>query len=254
MARTIFPAACPAVAVRLIASLAGLSLFLFGCKGDVGPAGPSLSGALTGNVTLYTENGSREYDHSGVSVWIEGSADTTLTDSHGRWRIGGVRTGIYTVMMRKTGYGYTKIPSAQFVGGGDLYLGVKALVADPQYTTPIISIGYDTQARMNVSGAGPGAPPGRNALVFLGHQSVDPLDPSTYVDTLLAAFNNNGIFNSAVVPLHDPRWNFSTGDTVFVHVYPGSGKIDGYVDPSSGRMILSTGTTPAGDAWKFVTP
>jgi len=248
MARTILPAARPVVALPLIATLMGLSLFLLGCKGEVGPAGPRLTGALTGNVALYAADGSREYDDSGVSVWIEGSTDTTLTDSLGRWRFEGLGTGIYSIMMRKAGYGYTKIPSAQFVGGGDLYLGVKALVADPGYRTTLdILFGYAGPATA-VGGSATGAPPGRNVLIFVGRRQIDRLDPLTYIDTLRAQVNLNGFFTSAAIRVHDPPWNFSPGDTIYFQAFPVSGMLDGYLDPATGRTIFSTGTSAAGDS------
>jgi len=239
----------------MITSLVGLSLLGFGCKGEVGPAGPSLSGALTGKVTLYAADGSREYDDSGVSVWIEGSADTSLTDSLGRWSIGGVSTGTYSVVMRKTGYGFMKIPSVQFVGGGTYYLGEKRLAAEPPLTPNLYSYRIvASPPSVAVGGGVPGALTSQSVLIYVGRQGFNRFDPLTYIDTLMYDLSASIGFFTEDIPVREVPWNFSTGDTIWFHAYLVSGKLDGYSDPASGGMVFSTGASAEGDSARHVSP
>jgi len=238
----------------VFAGLVSGLLSMMGCKGEEGPAGPSLSGAIMGNVVLADSLGNPKSNHSGASVWIEGATDTVMTDSTGYWRLTGVRTGIYTIVMRKAGYGHMKLPSTQFVGGGNLYVGKVSLVAGPSYVlqgvgavigvaTPSLTVNGSTATHSTVT---------RSVVIYIGHEPVDPYRPVTYIDTLRAIIlNTNDIFNSRTILTRNAPWNFAEGDTAFILVYPVSPGYRGYIDPESGRQVFSTGISESGIARKW---
>ena len=80
-----------------------ISTILFGCKGSTGPVGPtgpggpSLTGKLSGLVTLIDTNGIQPTNRSGVSVTIDGLSKSAMTDSTGKWVIDTLSTGIYAI-------------------------------------------------------------------------------------------------------------------------------------------------------------
>lgn len=232
---------------------AGLSLLFIGCKGDSGPAAPNLTGTLSGTVTLTDGNGTPQSNHSGVAVWIEGGADTVMTDSAGRWNLGGISTGIYTLVMAKAGFGYMKHPNTHFVGGGDLDIGNVSLVMPPTYVlagvgavigiaTPSLTVNGSTFTHSTAS---------RSVIIYVAHGPVDITDPLTYIDTLRASLTSNDVFNSRTILVRNSPWNFAAGDTAYVRVYPVSAGLEGYVDPASGRKVFSTGISETGVSRPF---
>jgi len=228
---------------------------LIGCKEEEGPASPILTGALTGTVTLTNGNGTPQANNSGAAVWIGGGADTVMTDSIGRWNLGGVGTGIYTLLMSKAGYGYMKLPNTHFVGGVDLDVGNVPLVMAPAYVLAGVgaSIGVATPS-LTVNGyTTTHSTASRSVIIYIAHGPIDISDPLTYIDTLRASLTNNDVFNSRNILIRNPPWNFAAGDTAYVKVYPVSAALGGYVDPVSGRMVFSTGISDSGVArqWRM---
>ena len=78
-----------------------------GCKGDTGsmgptgPGGPNLTGKITGVVVLTDTNGVQPTKRSGISVQIEGTNKSTLTDSTGKWVLDTMTTGTYAIDISK---------------------------------------------------------------------------------------------------------------------------------------------------------
>jgi len=227
---------------------AGLPLFLAGCQGEDGPTGAGSTGTLTGTVILTYENGTARSEHSGVAVWIEGGADTVMTDSTGRWSLHGIRTGIYTIVLRKLAFGYMKLVSTHFVGGGDLDVDTVSLVVQPSYR--VYFINSDTGSsppEVTVTGLPSGNPSfGSSVVIFVGRREIDVNDPLTYIDTLRTSVLSVAYFTSPVIRVAEDPWNFAAGDSIFFQVYPASEKLDGYIDPSSGKKVLSTGIALSG--------
>ena len=107
---------------------------LMGCKGDPGPAGPTLSGNISGSFILYDDNGSTPQDRSGVQISIEGHPFSTLTATNGSWQLEEVPAGIYTLVYSKTGYFTWKSFNFQFVGGGTYFFGNSGIAQIPLAT------------------------------------------------------------------------------------------------------------------------
>ena len=112
---------------RLLGTPAAMSLVLLffsicssSCdkfKGDTGPAGPKLTGNLTGYVTLYDDYGRKLPDNSTVTITVENSDKATTSDISGKWTITELATGSYTLTFSKTGFGVYKRIGLGFTGG-----------------------------------------------------------------------------------------------------------------------------------------
>jgi len=106
-------------------------ILLLGCKGDPGPAGPILSGAITGKVYLYADNNSLIQDKSGVLVTIDGGSSSAISSSDGFWNLTSVPAGVHNMVFSKTGFMTQKVFGFQFVGGGTVFWGNMALAQIP---------------------------------------------------------------------------------------------------------------------------
>ncbi len=124
-------------------------ILIAGCTGSTGPAGPLLSGSITGVVQLFNADGSMPIDRSGVTVSIPGTAFSTTTDSLGQWALGNLTTGSYTITETKPGYGMSEQQDVQLVSGTvvdagsnsrTLTQGGDIVMAQP----PIFSVGIDS--------------------------------------------------------------------------------------------------------------
>jgi hypothetical protein len=116
------------------------SLSLLGCKGDPGPAGPTLSGDIVGKVNLYGENTLPLIDKSDVKVSIDENSYSTLSSSDGLWKLEGIPAGIHTLVFSKKGFYTEKNFGFQFVGGGTYYYGSQYLVQIPSVTVKQLTL------------------------------------------------------------------------------------------------------------------
>ena len=141
--------------------------------------------------------GSQPIDRSGVTVSIQGTSISTITDSLGQWTINGVPTGSYTITETKQGYGMTEQQGFQFVGGSAYDLGTGSefgyessvgsipLVQPPNFGVAIDSVMFFADSMINVwfimSGKFDtivGSSAGNDFLVLIGLDSnVNGADP-----------------------------------------------------------------------------
>jgi hypothetical protein len=225
----------------------GVWLLLSGCAEDKGPAGPvdvSLTGTMSGTVILYSASGSAEPDHGGVLVWIEVHAETTLTNSEGKWRFEEVPAGTWTIDIVRPGYGHMKLPKMKLNGGGAMDLDSTRLSAPPTFGLEWVGVGYTpASGTLNVIGkASDGSPSDRPVVVFIGGEPITSAAPRRYIDTLRASVDENlNSFVTRTIDIVQPPYGFGPGDSIFVMVCPVSMGLDGYVDPESGLKVYTTG-------------
>ena len=113
---------------------------LIGCKGEPGPAGPTLSGDIIGHLTLFAEDGLPLQDMSGAKVSIDGSDYSTLTAADGSWKLLSIPAGVYTIVYSKTGFMTVKNFNIQFVGSGTYSLGTQEIGQIPSVTVAQLKI------------------------------------------------------------------------------------------------------------------
>ncbi len=99
-------------------------LFFFGCKDEDTLSGSEQTGDLTGQVVLLDSNEHYVQDKSGVTIQIEGTSFSALTDTGGYWTIKNLPSATYSLSFSKPTYNTWKNTSFEFVGGGLTWFGM----------------------------------------------------------------------------------------------------------------------------------
>ena len=228
-----------------------LALSLFGCKGDRGPEGPSLSGSIQGTVVLFDEFGDRMQDNSGVTIVVEEAALSTTSASTGRWDIQSIPTGIYTLTFAKSAFSTRKLVSVQFVGGGTLYLNAVQLIELPHFTVPQIAASLVPGStivtiRGTVSSA---HSDGRRIMILFSNIREISHDPVTYLNTwMISAMPDSINFNTSApildIDLIKPKL---TAGKLYVIAYSlsGTGPLFNYHPLMQNLEITNLGSVPS---------
>lgn len=224
-------------------SFSFLLILFIACKGDRGPTGPQgtlLTGNLIGYVFLYDETGQRLVDRSGVTVSIDALSRSATSDVSGRWTITNLNTGTYTVAFRKSGFSTFKIPSLQFVGGGDVYTSEYAITALPSFSvTNIAASVSSTEKLINVTGiVSSGRSPQRTILLLYGDSPQVRSDPPSYLFVSYAqTIGDSTVFAAPLYAGNLNQAGVASGATVYIRAYAASNYWLGYTDPSSGKIV-----------------
>ncbi len=231
----------------IVISILMLSLVQFGCKGGdgptgpQGPAGPVLTGNVIGRIVLTNEDGTSPSNKSGVSVTVEGSSISATTDSTGKYTLVGLTTGVYNISYAKSGYGSTKQPLFQFVGGGAANAGSIYLDQIPGFG---ISTATAVQAAPNVTLSGTisnSAPYYRYILILIGKVNPTNTDPSSYQFVYSAYVSSSTTtFSTTLYQSYLTSAGFVSGDTLHITVYSyGSNFNSYYYDPSTQQYVFN---------------
>src|SRR6478609_2741609 len=100
-----------------------LTLLLFiaaGCSDSnttTTSSGDGVTGDLIGTVYLSDHRGRSMTNHSGVTVQIEGTSFSAVSDVNGNWVIHNLPTRTYAITFSKPGFYIRRNPSYTFVGG-----------------------------------------------------------------------------------------------------------------------------------------
>ncbi len=230
-----------------------IALSIAGCTGSTGPAGPSLTGSMTGFVTLFQSDGSRASDHSGVIVCIQGTSRSAMTDSTGKWTISGVSTGTYNVTYTKQSYGMSEQQGVQFVGGDIACYAGKIIMAQPPFflvaLDPVKTIADSNALYVSFTTAGVAKGIEIAFLIAVGtDSSVSASDPTKYLySAIFTNVSNSGAANVFASTLGSA--GFTSGTPAYVVAYPlcyynGGFEYSSYLDHATGR----TGYTSLGAA------
>jgi len=236
----------------LVALSLTAALFLaFFSQCQKGPAGPKLTGTLSGFVILVNSNGAQPALRDSVAVSIDGASLKTMTDSAGEWSFPGLETGIYNFTFVRTGYATTHLVQTQFTGGADRDVGTtdlcqapsfhvdsiwRRVVADTIKDTAKIQLG----AQLDTAVWAPTVP--YRVFLFLGTDSTVSSNPSTYwtVANSTMAFEN-GVDSTSIALTVATLVNdgFVAGDTVYIAAYAGNaGSTNStYTDTVTGRTV-----------------
>ncbi len=221
-------------------------------KGPEGPPGPLLTGDLVGFAYLRTIDGKAPNDYSGITVTVEGTGSSAVTDADGRWVLSSLRTGTYTLAFSEAGYGTAKSVGFQFVGGEPTWFGSMYL-----YLVPMCSVtGFSatvSSGNINLSGTLAGTVPVGYLSIrfFVGATRSVSSDPGTYLKT--SYFMSYISSTTFAVPMASSTLlgsGFSSGQTVYLVAYTenafASGPSASYVDLPTGRYwFASLNPTPS---------
>jgi hypothetical protein len=228
-------------------------LFVAGCK--LNSTSPPLSGDVSGSIQLYDSDGNSISSANGVSVTVNGSNRSTITNDSGKWTITDLPAGIYTFAFAKSGFGSMKIVAYQFVGGGTAYLSNVAMTQPSQEIVAFqefnIFLNIDSTRTYNILAAMP--PPFteiRSVLLCIGSDSVslstDPVSAPFIVDYAKAGSGYDGSFNLSGVDVVDAKkFGFPTGTKLYAALCiaseaPAPESAGNYFDPSLNRQIYTS--------------
>ena len=225
------------------------SALLSGClDGPAGPAGPALSGTLSGMVTLVSSDGT-QHPGAGVAVSIDGTSKATVTDSIGQWSFANLSTGTYTIAYKATGYGESKSNDVGFVGGGSRDIGVSYLCQPPSFSLTSVSTFFPIKngdsasvylafAASDSTVTGP-----YKTVLFFGKDSSVSWAPATYstVSVQTGAVLHAGLDSIRLQPMALATAGFSSGDTAYVRAYIASAGTDnsGYTDIATEHFVYT---------------
>jgi hypothetical protein len=178
---------------RRIAAAAALLVAFAGCapkKEGSTPPPPtySVSGTVSGDIA------------AGVTVKIQGSGRSAITDAQGRYSIASVPNGTYTVTASRNGYGFAPPTRTVAVNG--------ASVGGQDFTATLLPPSWD------VAGVVTGEAPGGVTLTLMGPQ------PATSTQTATSAADGSYVFSSVtagsylVTPSRPGGWTFSPANAL----------------------------------------
>jgi len=205
-------------------------LLLNSCEGPVGPQGPSgndggpgpkLTGSISGYV--YLVNPDTIYnDNSGVRIQIENTLFETITNSSGKWKITDLQTGIYNILISKSGYTNFKYNSVQFVGGGDYIIGTRYLASPPEIFITIDTV-YSHPFGVTIHGQRLNDIEGAQSyygMIFWGADNSVSANPGHYNFTSDLLFNYNSYTYSLSISKNNfYNAGFKSGDRIYVTIY-----------------------------------
>jgi hypothetical protein len=235
-------------------------------RGPAGPAGPKLTGTMSGFAVLVKSDGSQPSRRDSVMVTIDHNFVPTgkaiysflaTTDSTGKWSIPDVETGIYNLTFTRTGYVTTKLIQSQFTGGSDagsepkdigtVYLcqlpsfSVKTLSRLSALRTDSTSVHLAVQLTDQTI-TGPYMP--YRVFLFLGTDSSVSSDPKHYLSVLTyTMLFQNGVDSTTIklTPAVFAANGFAAGAQVYLAAYAANAgnNNSSYLDTVSGRTMYA---------------
>jgi len=220
-----------------------------GKDGKDGTNSQTLTGDIVGFVGLYEVDGNKSLIQAGVSITVEGTTKSAITDVNGRFVLSGITTGIYNLVFSKAGYGTYKIISFQFVGGGTAYSGGTAYMGYPVLTkianfnisglTATSSVGV-----INLNGTISGTVPTPYAsfVTFISSNALVSSQPSNYESFKILYINTS----SSSVTTSFGSTDLVKGQTIYLRTYAIPGIYMYYPDIVTGRYYFpSLGPNPS---------
>lgn len=256
-------------------------LFGAGCGGSdpFDPNDPDnrLKGKMNGEVQLFGDC-NEVVDPSGVTVTLEGTSYSAVTDANGIWSISDLPAGTYDLMYSRDGYTRQKSCCFQFVGGGtavapypytyvslgklvgntiedcsageffDAYVIVQDTVVSP-HSPGGVQIIQDTVSGTNTTlnflefrftGELPEC--GQYVTIFFGRDDAVSSTPGRWEKMLRMNFQQNDV---RIVHLAEIAKNqgFVEGDELYLALYPGNYR--SYRDPETGDQVYDLNYTDA---------
>jgi len=232
--------------------LLALASFLNSCNingvdgkdGKDGTNSQALTGDIVGFVALYDVDGYKSPSQAGVSITVDGSAKSAITDVNGRFVLSGMITGTYNLVLNKAGYGSYKVVCFQFVGGGTAYVGNCFLTRIPNFKISGLTA-TSSAGVINLNGIISGTVPTNYAIfiAFLNSNALVSSQPSNYESYQIIGFNSS----SSSVTTSFSSTDLVKGQIVYLRIYPAPSMCYNlYVEIVTGRYYFpSLGPDPS---------
>src|ERR1700722_3751721 len=229
-----------------------------GSTGPQGPAGPLLSGTLSGHVDLYDEYGSQILNSKTAKVTLYNSGNAIIgsmnADSTGKYSFSNISTGIYTLAFTDSGYGEQLHQNFQFLGGGNLNVDGK-ISQLPNFNITGITVDSINHATGNVvlNCSVATNTKVRTLLIFASGSASVSSDPANYLTVTNQSVKANATSIVVNIPLSNLyNAGLTSGQTVYFAIYGATSNYttaSDYEDYNTGRTIYtalsSTSFSPA---------
>lgn len=232
-----------------------LVVVLFSCKksSDITPAPTKAN--IIGSVNLYNE-GTTPIDKSGMTVKIENTAFSAITNTDGKFTFTDVPFGTYSFSYEKTGFGTSKKYGIEHSSTGS-YTALPFIPSFGQLSsTQVTGLAASTSSGNIILSVttNPAGSNGNRRYVryFLSTSStVSHENYSFYSPSLVVQINP---FDITLTPVDLTSRGFTPGQTVYVKAYGDSFWSNDYSDPILNRQIFPNLSFNAANAASFIVP
>ena len=237
-------------------SLCLLSIvFLFSCKKDNSNVPVITTGKITGSVTLYNERSNTLSSSEGMTVSIDGTILSTVTNASGSYQFENIPNDIYNLTFSKPGFGTFKLFGFSHTGTGNNSSIVPGKSLGQLSTTTIVSQsatlrGDSVQISATISPAATSAAR-RGVRIFFDNSAA--VSSSTYKNFSQVYFTSN--VPSVLFSKEDLyAMGFAAGSTVYARVYGDSFFANDYEEVSTGATVFPNLNTNSSAAVSFTLP
>lgn len=211
---------------------------------------------IDGAVKLYDEF-NNEANKSGMTVSLEGTSYSAITDSGGRFELADIPYGTYNVVFTKSNYGTYIYDTLHHISDGDgkpvvlgtFQLGQKSSTS----TTATYFKPEDDTVKIYVTTDPPGTYfIGRGLRLFYGADTTVSSTNYTGYSQPLIGRDSTDVFKFNVSVFYD--LGFVSGQKVFVRPYGEAYFANDYTDISTGKRIFPNLNPNAAPAQSFILP
>ncbi|HRI19624.1 MAG TPA: carboxypeptidase-like regulatory domain-containing protein [Panacibacter sp.] len=232
------------------------AMLIMGCSSSSVPPVSSGKQKIIGAVNLYDDlNNSQSPD--GMTVNINGTAFTAITDSSGRYTIANVPLGTYTLSYSKRGYGTYQLDTLyhhQNINDTPTIIPRMPLgkISATAVTNIEVTITGDTiKINPAVNPAGDNADP-RGVRLFYATTDAVAGDNYNAYSEVYRIRNSTGVIKKGKSEFYN--MGFAPGATIFVKAYGEAFTANDYIDIATGKRIFPNLNTTTVAAKSFVLP
>ena len=231
-------------------------LFVVSCSNQ-GDDDVVTKAAITGSVNLYDE-GTTKADNSGMTVKVEGlnPAISAVTNSNGKYELGDVPFGTYTLVFEKAGYGTFKKAEIKHVATGLPTVIAETPSLGQVSTTQITALSAKTEGgNLSVSvTTNPAGNAGNKRYIRFFYSGSPTVSAAEYLFASPAMIAQINPYTLTVSKTDLTGMGFATGATVYVRVYGDSFWSNEYSDAISRKKVYPNLNSNAAAAVSFVMP
>jgi hypothetical protein len=196
-------------------------------------------GNIVGFIHLVDESGNEVNDKSGVTVTLDNTPYSSISDEIGRYELVGVKAGTYNVYFSKEGYGTMKQSGYSFIGGNiPAYVGKTSLYQMPTIVVKSIDVKLEDNM-IKISGEITETSQYRFQIFFNDSSNVSCYNYDYKTSDM--AYNFYGPETSFSYFVHLDRLPYSKGNKIYLVIYFMNYYQEyGYYDYNTGRYIDPT--------------
>jgi hypothetical protein len=231
---------------------------LSGCK-EAGTASGT-PGDMIGFVQIYDSLRQQVTNNSGVTVSLEGTPYSTVSDVSGKWHLENIPTGTYKIAITKDTYATQKIFNVQITGNGTYYpkLGATEMYPIPHLTSNLVLRPFESEQAIFSTQCEK-----RNVYVFAAiyfntTEHIDPADPGSFLYfTFSSDYQDaSGNFNITVYRSNLLKAGFTPDQTIYCSAFATTDPVIGasWYDPETNKTVYSGFSPNHSEVKSFVLP